>query len=82
MCLPVAFSVVVGVGLIMSFEVEYCLTANSVICRIYECFVEFCFVNWTEFAFYSVGTRLVVAWSTRVFADVIQCARRSRCFNE
>ena len=57
--------ILVGVSLIMSFEVEYCLTANSVICHIYERFVEFCFFYWTEFAFYSVGTRLVVAWSTR-----------------
>ena len=45
--------VLVGVGLIMSFEVEYCLAANSVRCRIYECFVEFCFVYWTGFAFYT-----------------------------
>ena len=48
----------VGVGLIMAFEVEYCLTVNSVNCRIYECFVEFYFVYWTEFAFDCVGTRL------------------------
>ena len=50
--------ILVGGGLILSFEVEYCLAANSVRCRIYECFVQFCFVYWTEFAFYSVGTRL------------------------
>ena len=53
--------ILVGMCLIMSFEIEYCLTAISVTCPIYECFVEFCFVYWTEFAFDSVGTRLVVA---------------------
>ena len=36
-------------GLIILFEVEYRLAAISARCRIYECFVVFRFVYWTEF---------------------------------
>ena len=67
----IGLGLLVGVGLIklLSCEVEYCLAANAVRCRIYECFVEFCFVYWTKFA--CMHAARFVAWSTRVLTDVM-----------